>query len=130
MQPVFVIHLNEKDLQLLEIIQKFFGGEGRINRGALNSILYTVSSKKSLSLIIDHFDNYPLISQKQADYLLFRSAFSITSKGPLDLNSLQELVNIRASLNKELTPELNEAFPLTVPVPRPKIENQEIPHSE
>lgn len=115
-QPLFAIHLNERDLHLLEIIQKFFGGVGRIYRGDKNTVLYTVSSKKDLSLIIDHFDKYPLISQKQAGYLLFRRAFSITSKGPLDSNSLQELVNIRASLNKGLTPKLIEAFPLTVPV--------------
>lgn len=49
------------------------------------------------------------------DYLLFHRAFSITSQGPLDYEKLQELVNIRASLNRGLTPVLKEAFPLTIP---------------
>jgi hypothetical protein len=125
-QPTFSIHLDERDLHLLEEIQKFFGGIGHIYKEQKGNVMYSVSAKKDLSLIITHLDNYPLITQKWSDYLLFRRAFSITSVGPLDPDKLQELINIRASLNRGLTPELIQAFPSTMPVPRPLVVNQVI----
>jgi hypothetical protein len=39
---------------------------------------------------------------------------------------LQQIVNVRASINKGLSDELNTVFPDTVPVSRPVISNQEI----
>lgn len=120
MQPIFEIHLHEKDLALLIELQKSLGGIGGFHKGGKNSVHYYVSARKELSVILAHFDKYPLRTQKLQDYLLFRSACLITSQGPLDLEKLQKLVNIRASLNKGLTPALREAFPLTVPVDIPK----------
>ena len=114
-QPVFAIHLNERDLDLLEEIQRFFAGIGHINHTRQGSVMYSVSNRKDLLLLINHFDSYPLITKKFYDYLLFRLAFSITSRGSLDSDKLQKLVNIRASMNKGLTPELTKAFPLTIP---------------
>jgi hypothetical protein len=38
---------------------------------------FIVSSIKELEVIINHFDKYPLLTQKQADYLLFKSAFAL-----------------------------------------------------
>jgi hypothetical protein len=40
---------------------------------------------------------------------------------------LQKIINIRASLNKGLSPSLKEAFPNSVPVPRPLVEDYNIP---
>lgn len=130
MQVIFEVHLHERDLPMLEEIQRFLGGIGRIHKGQQNSVTYYVSDRKGLLVILDHFDKYPLITQKLRDYSLFRRAFSITSQGPLDSYKLQELVNIRASLNRGLTSELIEAFPLTIPVDKPVIKNQEIPHGD
>jgi hypothetical protein len=125
-QPTFSIHLNERDLHLLEEMQIYFGDIGHIYKGQKGNVMYSVSAKKDLSLIITHFDNYPLITQKRSDYLLFRRAFAITSEGTLDPDKLQELINIRASLNRGLTPELIQAFPNTMLVPRPLVVNQVI----
>lgn len=130
MQLEFLIHLHEKDLALLENIQRFFGGVGAIHMGQKNSCTYYVSARKDLLVILAHFDKYPLITEKLRDYLLFRRAFSITSQGPLDSYNLQQIVNIRSVLNKGLTPVLKEAFPLTIPVDKPKLEIREIPHGD
>jgi hypothetical protein len=44
----------------------------------------------------------------------------------LTVEGLQAIVNIRATLNKGLTLILKEAFPNSVPVPRPMVENTQI----
>ena len=49
-------------------------GTGNIFLNKDNSCAYRVRSKKYLAAIIDHFDKYPLITQKRADYLLFKQA--------------------------------------------------------
>jgi len=61
---------------------------------------YRVSSLKNLNIIINHFDNYPLITQKKADYLLFKQAIDIIkNKEHLSLEGLLKIVEIKASLN-------------------------------
>ena len=44
--------------------------------------------------------------------------------------SLQSIINVRASLNLGLSEVLKATFPKTIPVVRPKISGLEIPHSE
>jgi hypothetical protein len=62
-QPVFQIGLHKKDRILLEKIQLYFKGVGSI--GYSKDIdVFVVSSKRELKVIIDHFDKYPLITQK------------------------------------------------------------------
>lgn len=73
-QLLFRIGLHSKDLALLEKVQEFFGGKGQIYKSN-DTIIYNISSIKDLSVIIDHFDKYELITQKLADYLLFKKAY-------------------------------------------------------
>ena len=40
--------------------------------------------------------------------------------------SLQAIVNIRATINRGLTPTLKAAFPNTIQITRPVVENQKI----
>jgi hypothetical protein len=74
---------------------------------------YSVQSLKDLNnVIIPHFSRYPLLSQKQIDFLLFKSVVELMNAGGhLNLLGLQKIVNIRASLNKGLSNSLKEAFP-------------------
>lgn len=51
-------------------------------------------------------------------------------KDHLTSEGLQKIVNIRASINLGLTEKLKENFPNTLPVARPLVENQIIPHSK
>jgi hypothetical protein len=41
----------------------------------LNKAQYRVQSTKDLAKLIQHFDQYPLITQKLADYQLFKEAY-------------------------------------------------------
>jgi hypothetical protein len=75
-----------------------------------------------LAKIIPHFDKYPLKTQKLADYLLFREVVMMMKRGEhLTVEGLKKIINIRATLNKGLTPALKEAFPNSVAVPRPQL---------
>ena len=68
--PEFRIDLHSRDLFLIRKIQSFFG-VGTINQyESKNSVVYSVQSLRDIiNVIIPHFDKYPLITQKKADYL-------------------------------------------------------------
>lgn len=127
-QPVFAIHTHIQDIDLLKKIQSFFKVGVIVESPKTNSARYTVSSIKELTgVIIPHFDKYPLLTQKRADFLLFKSAvFLINQKDHLTVEGLQNIMNIRASLNKGLTDVLMNNFPNTIPVDKPIIELPEV----
>ena len=102
----FIINLHKKDVKLLKAIQDFFGGIGRISKERNGCRDFTVSSLDQIvTKIIPHFDKYPLITQKLADYILFREVIMIMKKGEhLTSSGLKAIINIRASINRGLTP--------------------------
>jgi hypothetical protein len=98
---MFKIELHGKDLPLLKQIQSFFG-VGSINvRKKNNQVIFTVSSLKDLiNVIIPHFDKYPLITQKRADFELFKKVVALmNNKKHLTEDGLLKIVAIRASMN-------------------------------
>ena len=74
-QAMFKINLHN-DSDLLCQINDYFG-VGSITSHGSTTLQYTVKSLQNLSIIISHFDKYPLISQKWADYELFKLAVSL-----------------------------------------------------
>lgn len=67
-----------KDIEVLQIIKAFFGVGSIIFNKHDNCYHYSVSSVKDLSnVIIPHFLSYPLLSQKQADFYLFKSVIEL-----------------------------------------------------
>jgi hypothetical protein len=109
------------------MIQSLFGGIGKIRTEKELSVSYTVTSIKDLPVIIEHYDKYPLITQKRADYLLFKQAFELIKlKEHLTLEGLNKLVAIKASINKGLSPQLKAAFPNITPVQRLEVVDQVI----
>ena len=120
-QAIFKIALRSSDLDLLSQIQKFFG-LGKITKHGETSSQYTVKSLKDLETIIAHFDNYPLLGQKWADYTLFKSAVQlIKDKEHLNKQGFNKLLCIRDSMNLGLSEELKLNFPDIQPVPRPLV---------
>ena len=69
----FKIGLNERDVDLLKQIQKFFWGVCKLHYNTtFKSWTYSVNNVKDLEkVIIPHFINYPLLTQKSADFKLF-----------------------------------------------------------
>lgn len=117
----YQINLHKKDLALLEQIQSSFNGVGQIYNKPLATSYY-VYSVKDLQIIIDHFDNYTLLTQKRADFELFKQAFALVkNKEHLTKEGLDKIIAINASINKGLSDTLKENFPGIVPVERPKV---------
>lgn len=134
---VFSICLHLRDLPLLQQIQSYFGGVGRISVG--KNCGYFVSSppfggplrgmEDITTVIIPHFVKYPLITQKLGDFLLFKSVIDmINAKEHLTMEGLQKIVSIKASVNHGLTESLKVAFPNTIPALKPLSVNTDIPH--
>jgi hypothetical protein len=68
----FQIGLHRKDEAILKLIQSELG-VGKIYRSRVDSSELQVSSFKDSEILIDYFDRHPLITQKLADYLLFKN---------------------------------------------------------
>ena len=70
--PVFSIGLHIKNINLLKRIKNYFGGAGKIRK--VDSVcFYQVASLEELvTVIIPHFDKYVLLTNKKADYILFK----------------------------------------------------------
>lgn len=107
-----------KDLALLEEIKSFFGVGKIYNKK--DSVNFVVTSVKDLQIIRDHFNKYPLLSEKQNDFILWCKILEIVQKK--EHNKMEGLINIvslRVSLNKGLPEELKVAFPNLNIIDRP-----------
>lgn len=123
-EPRFSISLHVKDKGILELIKLYFGGIGNITKHNLNSVQYQVTCLKDLiNVIIPHFDKYSLITQKHADFELFKAVVLMLSrKEHLTVEGLHKIVAIRATLNWGLSPELKTSFPNITPIQKPLVE--------
>lgn len=115
----------------MELIKSFFGGHGEIYKHGKDSLQYIAASKKDLRIILDHFNKYPLLTKKQADFELFKRAVEIMKrKEHLTLEGAQKIVGIRDVMNKGLTSakgaELKLALPFIDSVQRPLVIDPEI----
>lgn len=122
----FSIGLHEKDKAILESINNYLGNIGSISKQGKHSVQYRVSSLYSITnILIPFFEKYPLITQKQADFLLFKKAVNLmNNKEHLTISGIDKLVAIKGNLNLGLSDELKLAFPKVVPIQRPLVKNQ------
>lgn len=97
----FQMSLHRKDEKVLELmieelkVGKIYRTKSRPDISELH-----VSSIKEIKLIVEFFDRYPLISQKFADYILFKEAYLlICSKQHLTNEGLQKIVSLKSSSN-------------------------------
>nr|YP_009072345.1 LAGLIDADG endonuclease [Sclerotinia borealis]AHX83006.1 LAGLIDADG endonuclease [Sclerotinia borealis] len=125
-QAIFKINLHEKDYNLLSKIQNYFG-VGKITKHGNASIQYTVRSLKDLDIIISHFEKYPLLTQKYADYLLFKQGISLLkNKEHLYKEGFIKVLSIKASINLGLSDELELSYPEVKPMKRSLLNNKSI----
>lgn len=118
--------MHKKDLALLEEIKNFFC-VGKIYKHGLNSIQFKVFSVKGIKVIIEHFNKFPMITQKRADLILFKQVLSLVEcKLHLTTAGLNQIFALKASMNLGLSPELKLAFPNVKPTERPLVTNQTI----
>lgn len=122
----FSIGLHEKEISLLEKIQLSLG-VGRITKHGPESVQFQVQSIKEIAKIIEHLSLYPLITQKHADYSLWKKAFYlIQNKEHLTKEGLEQIVAIKGYQNRGLSPKLKSDFSNLISVERPLVKNQMI----
>jgi len=126
----FEVKLNIRDSLIIYQLKEFFGGIGTIciDKKA-NAIKYSVDSLKDLTtVIIPFFLKYPLITQKGADFKLFVLIVNLINKGAhLTLEGLQQIINIKASMNFGVSDSIKSEFSNINPVEREIIETTNIP---
>lgn len=124
----FILGLHKRDKALLESLQCFFQGVGKIRDRKDNYIEYSINSIKDLTeVIIPHFDKYPLVTQKRADYLLFREVVLMMQLNEhLTAEGLRKVVAIKFTMNRCSSEALKASFPDVVPVLRPLVTDPKI----
>jgi len=127
--PVFTIELNNRDIILLKRIWAFFG-VGSFTERKNGKVVYYVQSFANLTeVIIPHFNKYPLLTKKRADFILFTYIIKLlNTKEQATMVGLQKIIDIRASMNKGLSSHLKIVFPNANPIARPIIDFEGIPH--
>ena len=124
--PAFQITLHKKDKPLLEQIQSYFG-VGKIYKQGSELIQFRVQSLKDLKVVIDYFDKFPLITEKWADYFLFKQILNLMlEKQHRTLEGLYRIIAIKASINRGLTDKLKFTFSNVTRVVRPSVINIKI----
>ena len=109
----FSISLNKKDIEILEDI-KYSLGVGQIYTSG-TKVFYRVENFNELQVIVDHFDNYPLVTAKKMDYTLFKECFNIIKdKKHLTDEGLLKIVQIKSSINRGLSENLKKQFKINI----------------
>lgn len=118
--PVFKIELHIRDLGLLEKIQTYFDGVGNITTSKTeNCATYAITSKEEINTtLLPHFDKYKLLTNKQVDYILFKSVLELINKGEhLTKEGIIKILAIKASINSGSIPDVfvSEIVPIIRP---------------
>ena len=88
---------------------------------------YSVCSINDLNKLILHLDKYPLLTQKAADFSLFKQVVELmNNKVYLTVEGLNQIVNIKASMNLGLSDKLKLEFPEYRAVERPVINEDNV----
>uniref|UniRef100_UPI002238FECA LAGLIDADG endonuclease n=1 Tax=Ramaria rubella TaxID=113071 RepID=UPI002238FECA len=143
-EPKFKIRLSVRDLNLENSIKDYF----RVGNVAIKKDDYVpvrrvrstphtgeeffITSLKDLNnVIIPHFLEYPLITQKKADFLLFKQVVDFIVKGEhLNKKGIEKILSLKASINLGLSFSVTASFPFIIPALRDRIEIPKIinPH--
>ena len=116
----FELWLHTSDLPLLHKLQSFFK-VGSVNLRQYRPIAsFTVRVIEDLcSVIVPHFTNYPLQTQKHSDFLLWAKVVGLVHSGAhLTKSGLLEIVSLASALNRGISDQLQAAFPGVTPYER------------
>lgn len=100
-RPSFSLSLNQKDLHLLQSVQKFFGCGGIRYSRADRTYKYEVRSIQDLMRkIIPHFERYPLQGAKREDFERFVNICKkVHANLHLNREHLREIIDLAYAMN-------------------------------
>lgn len=110
------------DLDILYRSKVFFGGAGTITFERNSAKLVIAKVSDIVEKVIPHFEAYPLLTKKYADFELFRQIILILNQeSPLSEQGFINILNLRYNLNNGISEELKGLHPNIVPVVRPEV---------
>lgn len=126
----FEIGLNQKDLGLLNSIKNTLGVGKIYYHKSDKTYKFKVSNISDIyNVIIPFFVKYPLMTQKRADFEIFVKIIEImVKKYHLTSDGLQDIVNLKASLNLGLNDTLKAFFPNYKALYKPHVSLINIPN--
>lgn len=126
---IFKIALDLKDIDILYSQRSYFK-IGQISIHKYEARLEILGFKNAIEYIIPHFDKYPQITQKQADYIQWKNIVMLqNSKQHLSDAGFLQCISYKASLNKGQNETLKTQYPNIIPASRPLVEQPEIINS-
>jgi hypothetical protein len=123
-QAIFQLNVHVRDKNLLLKIKSFFNEIGTIRIDSKNNkVCYRIHKINDINkIIIPHFENYPLITNKQSDFVLWKDIVKLINKDKDKYkNGITEIINIRASLNKGISDNLSIYFTNITKVKRSRV---------
>ena len=119
--PVFSIggQINPYNRELLEKVKEFFGGVGWISTSG-NMYTYEVTYLKSLHVIRNHFENYPLETSKYIHFILWSDIMNLLEKKKhYEYDGFIKILGIISVFPKGLSKSVLEAHSDVVPIKKP-----------
>nr|YP_002601069.1 putative site-specific DNA endonuclease [Monomastix sp. OKE-1]ACK36928.1 putative site-specific DNA endonuclease [Monomastix sp. OKE-1] len=100
-RPSFSVSQNSKSMKILETMNTYFGCGGVRHSKRENTHKYEVRNLNHLTtVIIPFFRKYPLLTNKQKDFLLFDQACMIIKENRhLSKEGLKEILQLAAQMN-------------------------------
>ena len=103
-QPCFQVYQERANVGILERIRDYFGA-GRISSKGPNSTVMTLSihsRRDLLSVVVPFFEQYPLLSLKNEDFLKFKEiVLAMERKEHLTSEGFERIVRMAFSMNQE-----------------------------
>nr|YP_010836045.1 hypothetical protein QLP54_mgp21 [Phyllosticta yuccae]WGC90060.1 hypothetical protein [Phyllosticta yuccae] len=127
-EPKFQLGLHIKDYDVLSQLQLYLDGAGGIYLARKGEFVnYIISSIKDLNKLLIHLEKYPLLTEKSVDFFLFKQIIDlINNKAHLTVEGLNQIVNLKASMNLGLSDKLKLEFPGYRAMERPVINSDSI----
>lgn len=119
----FEINLHEKDAEILYKIQSFFGVGAIYNRSDKKISVYRVTNVNYLNdVIIPHFTNYPLLSKKGLDFILWSKVIKIIlNKDHLSKSGFLQILSYYGSINRGISKKVSKYYTDILPYPKPNL---------
>lgn len=115
----FEINLHTKDKGILNEINNFFGVGHVTSRETRNICVFRVTKIEDLiNVIIPHFLNFPLLTLKYSDFVLWSKVVNLLHLGQHQIPSVfSTILSYYASINKGMSAKVSAAFPNIIPFP-------------
>ena len=110
-----------KDINILDALKAFFGvGQITIHKKEARQVI--MGYKNAIDYVLPHFDAYPQITQKHADFILWKEIVQLQNNRENQTDGgFWKVLEQKASLNNGLSEKLSELYPDIIPAARAEV---------